>query len=219
MITTLTEVSEAVQEYGAEIIIGVDEAGRGTWAGPIFAVAVAAPVNWKPGPDVKDSKKLSRKKLMSLYEKYNSKPHEIDFGRSQVPPNGVDRLGIDRAQALAQSEAIRKVFERVKGKALIVVDGISAPSLETIIPMMLLPKADAQVPAVSLASILAKGSQIRVMQEYEEDYPGYGFGKHCGYGTAAHVAALENLGPCNIHRYSYGPVMKLDKRCNGCEVP
>jgi ribonuclease HII len=120
------------------------------------------------------------------------------------------RVRIGKAQALAQGKAIQTVLDEVRESSLIVVDGVEPPAIQNreVKEVILVPKADALIPAVSLASIFAKTAQIRFMQEQEGNFPEYGFASHCGYGTKAHKTALNKLGPCPIHRMSYGPIRK-----------
>jgi len=147
--------------------------------------------------------------MEAIYSRYANNDH-IVIGIGVVPPNIIDEIGIDKAQAKAQGDAIRLTFDRLAYKPFVVVDGINAPAIDAkdVDRVMLLPKADALVPAVSLASIFAKVTQLRFMEEYEKKFPGYGFAKHAGYGTKDHQAALIKLGPCEVHRRSYSPVKK-----------
>jgi ribonuclease HII len=195
----------------SDVIVGVDEAGRGTWAGPIFAAAAAVPTDWKPPSDVRDSKKLSRSQMEAVQKRY-AQHDRVLVSVEMIPPDIIDQIGLDRAQALAQGNAIRGVIKQMGfSPPLVVVDGISAPAIEDweVGQIRLIPKADALIPAVSLASIFAKVSQVKHMQELDIRFPEYGFSKSCGYGTKAHQKALSRHGPCIAHRRSFGPVAKI----------
>lgn len=209
---TAEDVADYIRTHNCGTIVGVDEAGRGCWAGPIVAAAAAVPTSWRPPPDVTDSKKLSREKMFEIYERY--KEHDqIVIGIGVVMPSEIDDIGIDRAQALAQGKAIRGTFYRLVYSPFVVVDGINPPAVDStdVEKVMLVPKADALIPAVSLASIFAKVTQLDMMRMFEAQFPGYGFGAHAGYGTKIHQAALKKLGPCQIHRQSYRPVREAMK--------
>jgi ribonuclease HII len=197
--------------------VGVDEAGRGTWAGPVIAAAAAVPAGWTPPPGLTDSKLMSskagHKRRIAIYEQYiNDDTVVIGIGR--VDADEIDQICIDAAQAKAQAEAIRATFWRLVYPPFCVVDGILPPAIgpPEIAEVMLLPKGDLLVPAVSLASVCAKVVQVRLMKEFDAQYPDYGFAHHRGYGTAEHKIALDELGPCPIHRRCYRPVAKAVAR-------
>jgi ribonuclease HII len=147
--------------------------------------------------------------MEAIYNRYANNDN-IAIGIGVVPPDVIDEIGIDKAQAKAQGDAIRLTFGRLAYRPFVVVDGINSPAIDAkdVDRIMLLPKADALIPAVSLASIFAKITQLRFMAEYEAKFPGYGFAKHAGYGTKDHQAALIKLGPCSVHRHSFSPVKK-----------
>lgn len=209
---TIEEVQAYIQSHNVGTIVGVDEAGRGTWAGPIIAAAAAVPATWNPHPNVRDSKTLSRPQMEAVYSRYANDDHLI-IGIGIVYPDIIDEIGIDKAQAKAQGDAIRSTFNRLAYRPFVIVDGINLPAIDAkdVESIMLLPKADALIPAVSLASIFAKVTQLRFMDEYEVKFPGYGFSKHAGYGTKEHQSSLTKLGPCAIHRRSFSPVRKATR--------
>jgi len=182
-----------------ELVCGIDEAGRGPWAGPVTAGAVI--LGQDHGIDgLTDSKKLSEKKREALEPII--KEAAIAWGLGWASPEEIDRLNIRQATHLAMRRAV-KALSVVPSFAL--VDGNDMPSGlgckgETII------KGDLKEPAISAASILAKTARDRLMLELCNEFPGYGFSAHKGYGTAAHSEALKRLGPCAAHRSSFAPV-------------
>lgn len=205
----LADVEAYIQEHNPGTIVGVDEAGRGSWAGPIVAAAAAVSVHWVSAPGLTDSKKLSPKKREAFFRQYQN-DDKVVLGVGVIGPEVIDLKGIDWAQAEAQAIAVRETFWRLVYPPFVVVDGIEPPNIgpPEVEKILLLPKGDALVPAVSLASVVAKVTRDRIMVEYEKQFPGYGFAKSSGYGVAAHQEALLRLGACPIHRRSFGPVMR-----------
>lgn len=185
--------------------VGVDEAGRGTWAGPLVAAAVAVPANWSPLPQVRDSKKLSKTQIIQIAEHYIDSA-SVQFNIAVIPPEVIDTIGVGRAQTQAHCEAILGVARTFETP--VIVDGIEKPPGFNG-PVFAIPKADADYPAVSLASILAKYTQMTAMRDLDTAFPGYGFAKHCGYGTKEHEHALARLGACPAHRKSFTPIKNL----------
>jgi len=188
------------------MLVGIDEVGRGCWAGPLVAGAVILPT--EPGlldlpVKLRDSKKLSSKQrdIASAW----IHEHAVAIGLGWVEPSEIDRLGLTESVRLAMERAVAVI--RV-GYDEIIIDGNinyfpDNPKAQAII------KADDSVPAVSAASIVAKVARDAYMTELSTKYVGYGFEKHVGYGTAAHIAALRSLGVTDIHRLSYKPVRAL----------
>ena len=184
-----------------ELVCGIDEAGRGPWAGPVTAAAVIL------GKDhgisgLTDSKKLSEKKREQFEPIIKSQA--VAWGLGWASPEEIDALNIRQATHLAMRRAV-EALQLQPSYAL--VDGNDMPSGlgckgETII------KGDLKEPAISAASILAKTARDRLLVEFDSTYPGYGFAGHKGYGTAAHAEALAQLGPCPLHRMSFAPVRK-----------
>lgn len=182
------------------MVIGVDEVGRGCWAGPLVAGAVCLDGTID---GLMDSKKLSAKKRKKLSEVIANEAYSYALG--WVTPKEVDELGLTEAVRLAMKRAIEQLD--ISG-AKIIVDGninylLHLPNTEAVI------KADDSVPAVSAASILAKVARDEYMHEISSKYPEYGFEKHVGYGTKAHLEALKAFGVTPIHRKSYKPVKRL----------
>ena len=204
---TLEDVERYIREKHPGTIVGVDEAGRGCMAGPLVAAAAAVPVGWVPPPGLTDSKAMTPKARERIVERF-SHDDKVVIGIGISMPAEIDAGGIDLAQAQAQGDAIRATFCRLVYPPFVVVDGINPPEIGTmdVAHLICLPKGDALVPAVSLASVFAKVEQLRLMRELAKRHPGYGFEKHAGYITAEHKKTLYELGPCPAHRMSWSPV-------------
>lgn len=184
-----------------DLICGVDEAGRGPWAGPVTAAAVILDPS-QPIVGLTDSKKISEKKRFALEPEIKSK---VAFWCvAHAEPDEIDRINIREATFLAMQRAIAGLGQT---PSRILIDGNALPN-DLPAPAEAIIKGDLKEPAISAASILAKTERDRLMERYCERYPGYGFGGHKGYGTAAHAEALRTLGPCPIHRTSFAPVRK-----------
>lgn len=195
-------------------VIGVDEAGRGPLAGGVFAGAVYVPLDlaaellegaWS---GINDSKKLSEKKRESLAEVIKSTEGCI-WAVASASPAEIDKLNILRATHVAMRRAAKSVYDRALKVAkesafTVLVDGLAVDGFEC--PSQNLVKGDAKSLLIAAASILAKTARDADCLRLEAEYPGYGFAKHKGYPTKAHLAALAKLGPCPEHRRSFGPV-------------
>lgn len=195
-------------------VIGVDEAGRGPLAGGVFAGAVYVPLDLAAGlledawSGINDSKKLSEKKRDSLAEVIKSTEGCI-WAVASASPAEIDRLNILRATHVAMRRAAKSVYDRARelaggGAVTVLVDGLPVHGFEC--PSRNLVKGDAKSLLIAAASILAKTARDADCLRLEAEYPGYGFAKHKGYPTKAHLAALAKLGPCPEHRRSFGPV-------------
>ena len=194
-----------------KIILGIDEVGRGPYAGPLVIGACILPTDRKTNPwisELNDSKKLSEKKREELYKII--KEHATS-ATGWVTSAELDKIGMSEALRLAARRAVEKIREEKVPFTEIIIDGISnflvGTSLEKYVTTM--KKADLLVKEVSAASIVAKVERDNYMKELAKKYPGYGFEKHVGYGTAAHQKAMETLGLTPEHRRSFGPVAKL----------
>ncbi len=177
---------------------GIDEAGRGSLAGPVVAAAVILHPD-QPVGGLKDSKKLSSKRRRQLFEEIRSKAVCWAVGRATAVE--IDKLNVHNATLLAMQRAWNAVpFEVVR----VLVDGLYCPELAT--PCTAIVKGDQSVPVISAASILAKVTRDEEMLKYHNTYSQYGFDRHKGYPTAQHIAALQEHGPSDLHRKSYRPV-------------
>ena len=184
------------REEGYTLVCGVDEAGRGPLAGPVFAAAVILP------PDtiiegVNDSKKLSEKKREALFDVIREKA--LAYGIAAADHSEIDDINILNATYLAMRRAVEMLEP---APDLIIVDGNRLPP-DLPAEGRTLVKGDALCHSIACASILAKVSRDRFMLAMAEKYPQYQFEKHKGYGTAAHIAALREHGVCPIHRRSF----------------
>lgn len=177
-------------------VAGIDEAGRGALAGPVVAAAVVLP----PAPNYpfRDSKTLSaaqRQTLEALVMQV-----ALGYALGQAEASEVDTLGVLAATHLAAQRALQAL--PVVPQALL-TDYLR---LSTVLPLQAPPKADRDSPTVAAASILAKQERDRLMEQWHQVYPSYGFAQHKGYGTAQHLNALRRWGPCPQHRRSFAPV-------------
>lgn len=186
-------------------LLGIDEVGRGPWAGPLV---VGACVLREPIEGLTDSKKLTPKKREALAPII----HEKAFcGLGWVSAAELDKIGLSAALRKACREAVKQVQAAHAAFNGIIIDGtinfLSDTPLGKYVTVK--PKADLLVPEVSAASIIAKVARDHYMIELAERFPNYGFEKHVGYGTALHKAALEKYGPCEEHRQSFRPIAEL----------
>ena len=192
-------IEETLIEYDIPYC-GVDEAGAGPLCGDVVAAAVILDPN-NPIEGLTDSKKLTEKKRERLFDEICEKALDYSIARSTVAE--IDEINILNARMLAMTRAIAGLK---KPCIHALIDGNRLP--DTPLDCTAIIKGDSQVAAISAASILAKVQRDREMIAYEEQYPGYGFAKHKGYGTKVHLEALQAFGPCPIHRMSYAPVKK-----------
>ena len=182
----------------AGLVAGVDEAGRGPLAGPVVAAAVILDQR-QPIKGLADSKKLTALRREKLFDEIRAKALCCSIAQASVEE--IDRLNILQATLLAMRRAVEGL--RLKPNKVL-VDGNRLPDIG--LPAQAIVGGDALVPAISAASILAKVHRDRWCLELDQLYPQYGFAKHKGYGTAAHLAALRAHGPCAEHRISFRPV-------------
>ncbi len=182
-------------------ICGVDEAGRGPLAGPVVAAAVILDPA-RPIPGLADSKTLSAARRERLAAEIEARALCFGLGRAEV--DEIDRLNILQASLLAMQRAVA-VLDPVPETALI--DGTHCPRLAC--PAVAVIRGDQRIASIAAASILAKVARDSEMRRLEAEYPGYGFGRHKGYPTRDHVAALQRLGVTAVHRRSFAPVRKL----------
>lgn len=187
------------------MVLGIDEVGRGPWAGPLVVGAV---VLGDAIEGLDDSKKLLKKRREVLESEIMQ--HAKAVGLGWVSANEIDTLGLSQALRLATVRAVKEVDESGVSYSEIIIDGTVNFLSDT--PkgsyVATIPKADGLIPAVSAASIVAKVARDRFMEEQDAVYPGYSFASHAGYGTAKHRAAIEQLGVTPLHRLSFGPLKK-----------
>ena len=180
-------------------VAGVDEAGRGPLAGPVVAAAVIL----EPGgrwDGLNDSKLVSAVTRAALYARVLVEARA--FAWAVMGPRTIDRLNIRRASL----EAMRRAVARLRViPSLVLVDGnVDVPGIAQ--PQHAVVDGDARMLSIAAASVIAKVVRDRIMERLDRVWPGYGFARHKGYGTAEHLDALERLGPCALHRYSFTPV-------------
>lgn len=193
------------QGYGR--IAGIDEAGRGSWAGPVSAaVAVLPPGTQIAGllDPVRDSKLLTPRARDHCYTLILA--HALDYGVGLASPSEIDALGIVPATRLAMQRALDCLS--LAPQALL-IDALRLPQVD--LPQEPLIRGDRLCLSIAAASILAKVMRDRLMVTLEGEYPGYGFGQHKGYGTRAHLAALRARGSTPVHRHSFAPVQAVDE--------
>lgn len=182
----------------ADRIAGVDEAGRGPLAGPVIAGAVILDPR-RPIPGLADSKKLTEKQRESLFQEIRQHALAWSVGRATVAE--IDEINILQASLLAMRRAVAAL--RIQ-PTLALVDGNQCPKL--MCPSKTIVRGDELEPAISAASIVAKVLRDRLMVYLDRKYPQYGFARHKGYSTSAHMQALVEHGPSRIHRLSFAPV-------------
>ena len=188
------------------LVIGVDEAGRGPLVGSVVAAAVAFPPGYRID-GLTDSKKLSEKKREALYNQITSACY---WSFAQSNSNEIDQINILEATMLAMKKAVEQLMLLLEDNSQtisVLVDGNRCPDIENCRAII---KGDLTEPVISAASIIAKVTRDRQMIALDQEYPEYGFAKHKGYGTRAHLEALANFGPIQgQHRFTFAPVKKL----------
>lgn len=196
------ELEEQCRGEGFRMIAGVDEAGRGPLAGPVFAAAVILPADFcMEGID--DSKRLSPARREALAEALTAHSG-VRWAVASASVEEIDRLDILRATHLAMRRALEALPEAPDAA---LIDGLPVPGLPC--RTFAFAKGDAISLSIAAASILAKTARDREMLALDARFPAYGFGKHKGYGTKAHLEALARHGPCPHHRRSFAPVARL----------
>lgn len=203
----LWTLERTVFELGHSSIAGIDEAGRGAWAGPLTVAAVILPLEGMhtntPLP-FRDSKTLSatRREHLALEVKALALAWAVEFAE----PLEIEHLGVLGATHAA---ALRAIARLQPAATALITDYLK---LKTALPLLAPAKADQNSYSVAAASVLAKTARDAHMLELEQLYPGYGFAQHKGYGTAQHQMALEGLGCCAAHRRSFAPIKALLER-------
>lgn len=193
-----------MRRQGYRLIAGVDEAGRGALAGPVAAAAVIAPVQANPSgiwADVRDSKQLRPAVRTALAASIRAEAIACAVGMASAAE--IDQIGIAPATRQAMMRAIHALAPQAD---FLLIDWVRLPMLA--VAQLSFARADALSVSVAAASILAKVARDEYMVQLDADYPGYGFAAHKGYGAAAHLAALQTLGSCPVHRHSFAPIAR-----------
>jgi ribonuclease HII len=192
---------DALKAQGYELIAGIDEVGRGALAGPVVAGAVILPhpANLPWFGLVRDSKELNYRKRESLFDLINREAIAVGIGI--VPHQVIDSINILKATRLAMIQAVEKL---PKQPAFLLIDRITLSQCP--IPQMGITRGDKSCLSIACASIIAKVTRDRIMEELDIMYPGYGFAQHKGYGTGRHLSCLRKLGPSPVHRLYFAPV-------------
>ena len=193
--TDLWEIERGLIARGITPICGVDEAGRGPLAGPVCAAAIILPPELEI-PGLNDSKKLTDKKRRALYDIIVAEA--VSYGIAMASEQEIDEINILQATFNAMERAMEQLTVR---PALALIDGNRERPFP--VPVQTVIKGDSLSANIAAASILAKVTRDRYMEEMAERYPQYGFEIHKGYGTKAHYAALTEHGPCPIHRRTF----------------
>ena len=192
---------EKARGWPSARVFGVDEAGRGPWAGPVTAAAICLPSDFDLNVD--DSKKLSEKKRDALFEELTDLPHGI--GAASVEE--IDALNILQATFLAMRRAVDGLAAEIGAPACVLVDGNRLPDWPYMSQAVI--GGDGLSPSIAAASILAKVTRDRDMAALDAAFPGYGWASNKGYGAKAHKEGLEKLGVTPHHRKSYAPIAKI----------
>ncbi len=192
----LKEIETIWRKKGMKNICGIDEAGRGPLAGPVVVAAVIMPED-SMIEGVNDSKKVSEKKREKLFEEITSQA--ITYGVGIVDQKEIDEINILNATKKGLTKALTELSQKPD---IILVDALTG--IDTLgVPYQSIIKGDAKSYSIAAASIIAKVTRDRIMRSWDEVYPEYGFEKHKGYGTAAHIQAIKENGICPLHRKTF----------------
>lgn len=197
---------------GFSRVCGIDEAGRGPLAGPVVAAAVVLPPTFSH-PFLNDSKRLSAARREEAYRQLTADP-EVAWGVAMVEAAEIDRLNILRATWKAMAAARGGL---VPAPDWTLVDGRPVPPLGAACTAVV--KGDSRSLSIAAASVIAKVTRDRVMEQLDREHPAYGFARHKGYGTAEHLRALREVGPCAAHRRSFLPVTQAEERREAGPAP
>lgn len=189
----MKEFDREYKIYGT--VCGIDEAGRGPLCGPVVAAAVILPDEYNI-LYINDSKKLSETKREEVYKEIDK--YAVSYGVGIVSPERIDEINILQATYEAMRTAIHKLSVTPD---ILLNDAVTIPMVD--IKQVPIIKGDAKSQSIAAASIVAKVTRDHLMEEYDKLYPEYGFAKHKGYGTAAHIKAIKEYGPCPIHRRTF----------------
>ncbi len=208
-----TSEEKKLWKKGYQFVVGLDEAGRGSLAGPVVAAAVSINTKYKiQNINLKDSKKLTPKQREQFYKLIIKNPN-IEWGIGKVSEKIIDKINILEATKLAMKRAIRNLIKKCQNKEtkkqisyFLILDG--KMKLKLSIPQKSIIKADEKVFSCTVASIIAKVRRDRTMMFYHKKYPRYGFDKHKGYPTKYHLKMLKKFGSCPIHRKNFQPLKR-----------
>lgn len=205
-LTEIKKIEEELYKNGTTSIAGIDEAGRGPLAGPVVVACVVMPRD-SMIEGVNDSKKVSEKKREKLYEEITNEA--LGYGVGIISQEEIDKINILNATKEGLTLAIKNLEKDLQEKnrafqkpEIILVDALTKIDTDHI-PYRSIIKGDSKSYSIAAASIIAKVTRDRIMREWDEVYPVYGFEKHKGYGTAAHIAAIKEYGLCPLHRCSF----------------
>ncbi len=203
-VETLWQYERQAKAKGYRWIAGTDEVGRGPLAGPVVAAAVILPEDANL-PGIKDSKKLTEKQREQLAVLI--KEQAVAWAIAEVSEKEIDAINILEASRLAMRYAVEQLT-KMQAADFVLVDGLPNPQIP--LPSQAIVKGDNQSISIAAAAIIAKVYRDHLMEDYEKQYPGYGFAVNKGYPTAEHLKAVAELGPCAIHRMSFRPLSQLD---------
>ncbi|MGI2327209.1 ribonuclease HII [Planococcus sp. YIM B11945] len=195
------QFDQSYKKHPTSLVAGIDEAGRGPLAGPVVTAAVILPEDCTMLIGLDDSKKLSKAKRNYFADMIREVA--VSYAVHIQPPVEIDRCNIYQATRLSMTKA---ALQLNSPPAIVLAD---AMMLDLPMPCESIIKGDAKSLAIAAASILAKTTRDKLMDSYADEFPGYGFDKHAGYGTPEHLEALRNLGPCPIHRKTFEPIKSL----------
>ena len=210
----IKEIEENLYNEGITSIAGIDEAGRGPLAGPVVVASVIMPRE-SMIEGVNDSKKVSEKKREKLYDEIINEC--IAYGVGIIDQEEIDKINILNATKEGLTKAIKEMENNLKEKKqkiekpeIILVDALTKIDTDHI-PYRSIIKGDSKSYSIAAASIIAKVTRDRIMRQWDEVYPMYGFAKHKGYGTAAHMEAIREYGLCPLHRRSFVKNIVINK--------
>jgi len=207
MIYPDTKLEERLWGEGYKLIVGLDEAGRGPLAGPVVASGVVISDLSQVIPEVRDSKKMTEKQRDKAFVEI--KKLSLAYGIGLVGPREIDKMGIQNAVLQAMTTAVEIIERKLNSKIdYIIADGMNILSIKNY-KMDKIKKGDLYHYSIAAGSVLAKVTRDKLMREYHEKYPEYGFDTHVGYGTKKHMEALKRYGATEIHRRSFKPVANL----------
>jgi ribonuclease HII len=195
---------DKLKSQGYELIAGIDEVGRGALAGPVVASAVILPhrANLPWFGLVRDSKELNSRRRETLFDLINREAVAVGIGI--IPPRVIDSVNILKATRLAMMQAVEKLPRQPN---FLLIDRVTLSQCP--IPQRGITRGDKRCLSIACASIVAKVTRDRIMEELDIMYPGYGFAQHKGYGTGRHISCLRKLGPSPIHRLYFAPVRNM----------